>query len=99
MISLETTSGSDVTVVVTLTDNSGAINLSGRTLSIFNVSRKLENRVTAQITNAASGIITVKIEGSDPLPVGQHSFRLQVNLQQGGTRESIGLPEFQLSVQ
>lgn len=99
MIQLQTTSGSDVTVIVTLTDESGAVNLSGRTLTVFNVSRKLTGRVSAQITNAASGVITAKVEGTDPLPVGTYSFRLQVNLQAGSDKESIGLPLFELSVQ
>lgn len=95
MIQIQSTSGSDLVLTVTLTDDGGPVDLTGRTVLVFEASDQLINRVSASITNAATGVITVSIEGSNPLPVKTYTFRVQINQPNGN---SIGLPVFQLSI-
>ena len=95
MIQIQSTSGSDLVLTVTLTDDSGPVDLTGRSAAVFDVSAQLISRVSASITNPATGVITVSVEGSNPLPVKTYTFRVQINQPNGN---SIGLPIFQLSV-
>ena len=95
MIQIQSNSGSDVVLTVTLTDDSGPVDLTGRTALVFDVPAQLLGRVSALITNPATGVITISVEGSTPLPVKTYSFRVQINQPNGN---SIGLPIFQLSV-
>jgi hypothetical protein len=95
MIQIQSTSGSDLVLTVTLTDDGGPVNLTGRSVAVFDTADQLLGRVSAAITNAAAGVITVSVEGSDPLPVKIYTFRVQINQANGN---SIGLPLFQLSV-
>lgn len=95
------TSGSDVVLTVALADPpvgeaSGApIDLTGRTLAVFDESRAIAGRITAQVTNPTGGELGVRIEGTAPIPRGMYSFRVQINAAGG---ESIGLPVFNLTV-
>ena len=93
------TRGSDVSLTVTITDEGGPVDLSGRELLLFDVNTVLDGRITANITDASAGVISLFIEGTDPLPLGRRSFRLQVNnpLSPEGA-DSIGLPPFILEV-
>jgi hypothetical protein len=95
MIQIQSNSGSDVVLTVTLTDDSGPVDLTGRSAVVFDVPDQLLSRVSAVITNPATGVITVSIEGSNPLPVKTYTFRVQISQPNGS---SIGLPLFQLSV-
>ena len=93
------TRGSDVSLTVTITDEGGPVDLSGRELLLFDVNTVLDGRITTNITDASAGVISLFIEGTDPLPLGRRSFRLQVNnpLSPEGA-DSIGLPPFILEV-
>ena len=93
------TRGSDVSLTVTITDEGGAVDLTGRELALFDVNSVLDGRVVATISDAANGVISLFIEGTDPLPLGRRTFRLQVNnsLSPDGA-DSIGLPPFILEV-
>jgi hypothetical protein len=95
VIQLHTTSGSDLLLTVTITDTGGPVDLTGRTLSIFEASAPIADRVSASFIDAENGIISIAIEGSNPLPAKTYSFRLQINSFSGS---SIGLPIFFLSV-
>lgn len=92
------TRGSDVRLIVTISDGGSPLNLAGRSVVPFEVSEPLINRVSAEITDAVAGQVTILIEGTDPIPLGRHSFRLQVNAPITGGADSLGLPRFILEV-
>jgi hypothetical protein len=57
MIQIQSTSGSDVVLTVTLTDDGGPVNLTGRSVAVFDTPDQLLGLVSAAITNAAAGVI------------------------------------------
>jgi hypothetical protein len=71
------------------TPSGDAVDLTGFTASVFDVSKKIEGRVTATISDGASGIIDVEIEGTDPIPTGTYEFRIAY---EDGDGFSVGLP-------
>lgn len=73
---LPSTRGSDIAISVTLTDEAGSVDLTGGSLSVFDVRAELDGLVSGQITDAANGVIEVKIEGTTPIAVGVYSFRV-----------------------
>ena len=93
------TRGSDVTIDVALTDDGGAVDLTGRSLNVFDETRALNGRVSAEITDAEAGVITIHLEGTDPIAIGVAQFRVQINAPTNGGADSIGLPLFRLEVQ
>lgn len=62
--------------------------LTGRQAVVLDQDAGLAGRVTASITNPAGGVFEVFIEGTNPIPIGLHQFRLQF-LVAGG--DSVGL--------
>lgn len=92
------TRGSDITVSVTLSDDDGVINLTGATLSFFDVRTELDGLLTGEITDASNGVVEIKIEGTSPINVGVYRFRVQLNFPDGGDTTSIGLPMFRIEV-
>lgn len=93
-----TTRGTDVSLSVAISDDAGAFDLTGRSVSVFDVHPTIDGLVSADITDAENGIITVTVEGTAPIDAGVYSFRVQVNNPAGGGPESIGLPMFRLEV-
>lgn len=93
-IELCATRGSDVSLTITISDADGPVDLTSQSVSVFDVVPSLEGRVTAAITDAAAGRITVDIEGTDPIDIGRHVFRLRLS----GAGDSVGLPPFVLGV-
>lgn len=90
--------GSDITIAVTVSDTGNAVDLSGRSLVVFDVPPGLRDRVSASISDAATGKITIEIEGSDPIAEGTHMFRLQIKKPDASDLDSIALPVFVLRV-
>jgi hypothetical protein len=92
--------GSDLSVLVTLADESGAaVVLDGRGLTVFDESPGLKGRVFAGIQDAEKGEILIRVEGTVPIASGRHYFRLQMNLPAGGEEvESVGFPPFLITV-
>ena len=100
-VSIEATRYSDILRTLTLKDDTGAaIPLTGQTVNVLDVSEGITGLVTATITDAANGEIEINIEGTAPIDLGTHTFRLQVVDPLGGTTGglSIGLPLFELKV-
>ena len=60
--------GSDLVLTGFLTDDAGAINLTGATLTTFEVPAALLPQVTLTVTNAAAGEFTCAIRWSDGFP-------------------------------
>ena len=95
MAEVEMIRGSDKDFIIRLKDaNEDPIDITGRVLTVFDVSRTLTGRVTAEITDAAAGEMSVHVEGTLPLPLGLHSFRIQLT---AGTA-SIAVKPIQLRV-
>lgn len=94
----EITKGTDIRLNLTARDEGGAINLTGRTATVFDSSRHLSGRVSAEITDAENGKFTVFIEGTDPIPVGKHQFRVQLNQPDGDEIDSTALPVFLMEI-
>ena len=92
------TRGSDVTIDVTITDEGGAVDLTGRSVNVFDETQAITGRVSAEITDAEAGVITIHVEGTDPIAVGVSQFRLQINAPVSGGADSIGLPLIWLEV-
>lgn len=88
------TRGSDIEFDCTLTDEGGAVDLTGGSVAFLDVSDSLVGRITGVITNAVAGQVRVRIEGTDPLIVGTYCFRVQVL----GVASSIGWPLFIVTV-
>lgn len=76
--------GSDIRIPVTLRhppvggDPPEPVNLTGRDLVVFDVSPGLQGRVTVAMVDAAAGHIEFFIQGTDPIAIGQHDYRLQI---------------------
>jgi hypothetical protein len=89
------TRGTDVSVVVTLTQptTNAPVDITGRTLTVFDVPPALENKISAEILDAPAGKIKVKVEGTAPVPTGVYKFRVQLN-----GDDSLGYPEFRLCI-
>ena len=77
--------GSDHSLLVTWRDTNGdLVDMTNRELSFFDVSPKLEGRVTGEIkAPATGGQLSVRIEGNPPLPVGLYSFRMMLTTPSG----------------
>lgn len=91
-VMFELNMGSDANLTVNIDDDNGDIDLTGREVSIFAVdNNSFADRVSAEITDAGNGEITIFIEGTDPIPIGYYRFRLQII---GVDSDSIGLPPF-----
>lgn len=60
--------GSDLVLTGFLTDDAGPINLTGATLTTFEVPAALLAQVTLTVTNAAAGEFTCAIRWSDGFP-------------------------------
>jgi len=88
------TRGSDVVFDCTITDEGGAVDLTGGSIAFLDLSDSLIGRITGVITNAVAGQVRVTIEGTDPLLVGTYCFRVQIL----GVASSIGWPKFSFSV-
>ncbi len=69
--------GSDHTIKMVWKDSLGDfLDFTGFTLTFFDYSPKLVGRVTGTISLPLEGTLTIKVEGSPPLPLGFHSFRV-----------------------
>jgi hypothetical protein len=89
-IAIKTLRGADVRVSATFD-----IDLTGRTATVFEVSPVLSGLVTSEISDAENGVVSIFIEGSNPIPIGRHGFRV---LTDGDNLDSIPLPQFLLEV-
>jgi hypothetical protein len=88
------TRGSDIV----LTANVSNFDLTDRTVSIIDESAALKGRVSGEIDSENSAII-ISIEGTKPIRVGKHEFRVQLNLEmEDGNIDSIAWPLFILTV-
>jgi hypothetical protein len=77
MIRVPVTSGSDVRFVFTFTDvNDSPVPVSAP--EVILASAELTRRITATLTNGAGGVVSLFIDGTRPIPVGNHTFRLRV---------------------
>lgn len=94
MTTLAVTMGSDVRLSFAVSSNSTPIDLTGRTVEVLQASADIADRLSVNITSAAAGEFEVLIEGTDPIRLGRHEFRLQI----GGAGDSIGLPTIALQV-
>lgn len=95
MAEVEMIRGSDKDFIIRLKDSLEApIDITGRVLTFFDISPTLSGRVSGSITDAVNGEISVHIEGTIPLSIGLHSFRVQLT---AGTA-SIAVKPIQLRV-
>jgi len=95
MAEIELVRGADKDLVLLLKDSVGdPIDISGRTLLIFDVSRALLGKVSGAITDGPAGELSIHVEGTTPIPLGLHSFRVQLT---AGTA-SIAIKPIQLRV-
>jgi hypothetical protein len=87
LISQEVVRGSDYSFTMIWNDPDGdPLDFTGYSLSFFDESNNIEDRLSGEITDPAAGTIVVSIEGSPPLPLGLHSFR--VLLTEGSSTKS-----------
>lgn len=68
--------GSDITGTIVWPDVSGPFNLTGWTISGFEVSSLLEPLLTLTVTNAAAGEITYRIEWASFVPGTVFTFQV-----------------------
>ena len=79
MAEVELVRGSDKDLVLAVKDsNNDPIDLSGRVLNLFDISRSLTGKVSGSISDPTNGLVSIHIEGTAPLPLGLHSFRMQL---------------------
>jgi len=78
-VTIQLNRGSDLDCVFVWPDGDGLLDLSAYTVSVIDVTAGIVGAVTAAITDAAAGEITVSIEGGSPLlPLGLHGFRVKI---------------------
>ena len=95
MAEVEAIRGADKDFVIRLKDaNEEPIDITGRTLLFFDISPSLSGRVSGSVTDGLNGEISVHVEGTVPLPLGLHSFRLQLS----AGSASIAIKPIQLKV-
>lgn len=71
--------GSDKVFPFTYVDAAGSPTaITDATIGFLDVSTNLVGRLTATKTNAAGGEFQVFVEGTDPIPLGNHRFRVQI---------------------
>jgi hypothetical protein len=87
MNKVEITSGSDATLQFAFKDGAGTA-LSVSDPAVITADGALENRLTTTLTDGAGGLVSVLIEGTDPMPIGRYALRLQVTLSGGNTLAS-----------
>jgi hypothetical protein len=99
---IEATRGSDIRLTFTYRNPpvppatvGTPADMTGRTFTVFDVAPLLTGRVAVTSPEPATGVIEVFIEGTDPLPIGPHSFRVQISAPGG---DSVGLPSITLQV-
>lgn len=111
MSSLIVNKGSDAEFILAYKDAAGEpIDLTGRTVLVFDevivgaTSRRgvqvvgIKDKITGTVTNGAGGIVTLKLDGTDPIPVGKYSFRVQLNEGTGNDIESLATPLIYLDI-
>jgi hypothetical protein len=91
---IKITRGSDAEILFQINDSLGT------PFPVFSAvmleqSPQLKGRLTLQGIDFSLGFLSVKLEGTDPLPVGRYSFRWQANLMTGDT---LGSPEIFVNV-
>lgn len=91
----QVTRGSDIALSLTLSSGETPFDLSGYSAQVFDVAEVLNGRVTAQIQDGPGGVLSVDIEGTDPIEIGRHMFRVQLV---SAVDDSVGLPAFFLVV-
>lgn len=73
--------GSDFLATIIWGDESGsAVDLSGYTIAVYDADDYIASNMSATITDAASGEITLSMQWSDDMRIGkdQHCFRLRL---------------------
>jgi hypothetical protein len=102
MTTITATRGSDVRLTFTYRNApvppatvGTPVDLTGRVFTVFDASASLAGRVAVTSAEPETGVIDVFIEGTDPLPIGPHAFRVQIEAPGG---DSVGLPSITLQV-
>jgi len=96
MTEVELVRGSDKDLVLAVKDsNNDPIDLTGRVLTFFDISRALTGKVSGSVSDATNGLISIHIEGTTPIPLGLHSFRVQLT---DGGGSSIAIKPISLRV-
>ena len=100
-ITIDAFRGSDILRTLVLKgENDVPINLTGRTVSVFDASEGIEGRVSAELDSPIDGRVQLVIEGTIPIKRGRHRFRLQITDPSGETIDGLsrGFPPFILRV-
>lgn len=62
--------GSDLEMRMIWTDDAGPVNLTGYAVAIYDAHPKIAPHVTAEITDAAGGVVSVRMDWDESMPVG-----------------------------
>jgi hypothetical protein len=112
MSSLVVNRGSDAEFVLTWKDENGdPVDLTGKTVTVFDEivvgtcskvrgpnSGDIANRITGEVTDGPNGIVTLYLEGTNPIRVGKYAFRVQLNNQSGEVVSSLATPLIGLEI-
>ena len=94
MTTITITKGTDANINFTITDGAGEA-ISVTSVEIMSNSGALNGKLSVVETDLSAGEFSVRLEGSDPLPIGRHWFRWQAVLASGDT---LGGPEVFINV-
>lgn len=96
MSTLNVTRGSDASFVFTWKDvDKAPIDVSGMEVVILDPSTEVAARLSGEITEGISGVVTIFLEGTDPIKTGRYNFRVQLNTLAG---QSMATPQLTLVV-
>lgn len=96
MSTLNVTRGSDASFVFTWKDiNKTPMDISGMSVTILDASDVVSARLSGEVTDGVNGVLTIFLEGSDPIKIGKYSFRVQINTVAG---QSMATPQLTLVV-
>lgn len=80
MSSLIINRGSDASFPMVWEDALGVpLDLSGRVVEILDASSPIAANLTGEVTDGLNGVVTLYLEGTEPIRVGKYLFRVQLN--------------------